>query len=274
MSNEEFAKYLDSFDGDSFSISFGDIEEIIGEKLPESAFQYDAWWSNSYSHPFMKVVLTHNWKSRKLDLENRNIEFYKNSGLSLLKFVRDDMQMQANYQPIVIKMLLESNRSEISIDANGTDEEYFEFLIKTMENTCEQGDWKFFRSRPNLIQIIKDDEIFRIAIFQSRSERKTPLDVYLGVSDSAIGFLNDVRPENRFLMIINHAVKNFVLLPYSIEQKYARFVSSSGSGTKQWDETGKGNHAFHITIDNDSSSMKTNDNADENILIVQNILEL
>ena len=31
----------------------------------------------------------------------------------LLKFVRDEMQMNANYQPIVIKMLLESNRSEI-----------------------------------------------------------------------------------------------------------------------------------------------------------------
>ena len=38
----------------------------------------------------------------------------------LLKFVRDDMQMQANYQPIVIKMLLESNRSEISSDSTST----------------------------------------------------------------------------------------------------------------------------------------------------------
>ena len=77
MSNEEFGKYLNSYDGDSFSISFGGIEEIIGEKLPESAFQYNAWWSNSDSHPFMKVVLTHNWKSRNLDLENRNIDNQK-----------------------------------------------------------------------------------------------------------------------------------------------------------------------------------------------------
>ena len=190
----------------------------------------------------------------------------------LLKFVRDEMQMQANYQPIVIKILLEDNSNKISFGENKTDEEYLEFLIKTMENTCEQNDWVFERKKSNLIQMTKNGEIVKIAIFQSGSERQSPLDVYLGVSDSAIEFLknyethDDVLPENQFLMIINHAVKNFVLLPYSIEQKYARFVSSSGTGAKKWDETGKRNHAFHITIDKDSASMKTNDNVDENIL--------
>ncbi len=108
MGYEQFTKYLDDIGEDSFSISFGEIEKIIGEKLPESAFQYQAWWSNSDSHPFMREVLSHNWKSRKLNLERKNIEFYKTSESSLLKFVRDEMQMNANYQPIVIKMLLEN----------------------------------------------------------------------------------------------------------------------------------------------------------------------
>ena len=262
----KFGDYLDERNDESFSIRFEEIEKIIGQKLSASAYQYTAWWGNHDSHPLMKVVLSKNWKSRNLNLGGKWIIFYKNSESPLLKFVRDEMKMNANYQPIVIKMLLESNSRKISFDQNKTDDEYLDFLIQTIENSTEQNNWKFTRIKPNLIQINKNDEIFRIAIFQSSSERQSPLDVYLGVSNSAIEFLNDVSPENRFLMIINHAVKNFVLLPYSIEQKYARFVSSSGSGTKQWDETGKGNHAFHITIDKDSSSMKTNDNADENIL--------
>ena len=62
MGYEEFANYLDNVSEDSFSITFEEIEEIIGEKLPDSALQYPAWWSNNDSHPFMRKVLLKNWK--------------------------------------------------------------------------------------------------------------------------------------------------------------------------------------------------------------------
>ena len=114
MGYEQFTKYLDDIGEDSFSISFGEIEKIIGEKLPESAFQYQAWWSNSDSHPFMREVLSHNWKSRKLNLERKNIEFYKTSEFEseFEKIKRVCMEefpkSVRNYREVTIKTLLES----------------------------------------------------------------------------------------------------------------------------------------------------------------------
>ena len=141
----KFGDYLDERNDESFSIRFEEIEKIIGQKLSASAYQYTAWWGNHDSHPLMKVVLSKNWKSRNLNLGGKWIIFYKNSESPLLKFVRDEMKMNANYQPIVIKMLLESNSRKISFDQNKTDDEYLDFLIQTIENSTEQNNWKFTR---------------------------------------------------------------------------------------------------------------------------------
>ena len=128
---EEFGKYLDDIGEDSISISFGEIEEIIGQKLPNSAYQYDEWWSNSDSHPLMKVVLSKNWKKRKTNLSLKEIKFYKSSELSLLKFLKEDkMVMFRNYQPIVIKMLLEAKNTSSKSEPAVTVKEIREEIAK------------------------------------------------------------------------------------------------------------------------------------------------
>lgn len=114
---EKFGKYLEEQNGKSFYIKFEEIEKIIGEKLPNSAYQYTAWWSNSDSHPLMKVVLSKNWKSKDLDLDLKSIYFYNSTESSLLQFLKYNMRMLTNYQPIVIKMLLESKNHSTSIQA-------------------------------------------------------------------------------------------------------------------------------------------------------------
>jgi len=108
MNYEKFGEYL-SNQKNSFSIKFEEIEEIIGEKLPDSAYDYQAWWSNSESHSLMKVVLSKNWKSRKLNLDLKEIEFYKSLESSLLKFLKGEPVMFQNYQAVVIKTLLEND---------------------------------------------------------------------------------------------------------------------------------------------------------------------
>ncbi|MDA1347193.1 MAG: AAA family ATPase [Crenarchaeota archaeon] len=50
--------------------------------------------------------------------ESKLIKEEKKNEQSLLKFVRDQMQMNANYQPIVIKMLLEKKDEEFSASIN------------------------------------------------------------------------------------------------------------------------------------------------------------
>ena len=114
---EKFGKYLEEQNGKPFYIKFEEIEKIIGEKLPDSAYHHIAWWSNHDSHPLMKVVLSKNWKSEDLDLDLKSIYFYNSTESSLLQFLKYNMRMLTNYQPIVIKMLLESKNHSTSIQA-------------------------------------------------------------------------------------------------------------------------------------------------------------
>jgi len=92
---EEFGNYLDK-QNDSFSIKFNDVEKIINEKLPTSAYDYQAWWSNSDTHPLMKIVLLKNWKSRNLNLDTQEIEFYKNNESEKFYFVEKDFESFTN----------------------------------------------------------------------------------------------------------------------------------------------------------------------------------
>ncbi len=112
---DKFGDYLDS-QNEPFTIKFEKIEEIIGEKLSSSAYDHQAHWSNSDSHPLMKLVLSKNWKGRNLNLDSHEIDFYKSFESVLLRFVKKDMppSMKANYQPIVIKTLLEKNKPFIA----------------------------------------------------------------------------------------------------------------------------------------------------------------
>ena len=87
---KEFGDYLDK-QNDSFSIKFDTVEEIIGEKLPESAYEYSAWWSNNDSHPLMNIVLSKNWKSKNLNLKTHEIVFYKTTESKKFYFVEKDL---------------------------------------------------------------------------------------------------------------------------------------------------------------------------------------
>ena len=50
-------KYLSKRKGKRIEMSFSEIEEIIGDKLPRSAYTYPAWWSNSRTkdHPHCRA---------------------------------------------------------------------------------------------------------------------------------------------------------------------------------------------------------------------------
>jgi hypothetical protein len=44
------ADHLRRQSGSRCTMSFTEIEDIVGEKLPKSARIYKPWWSNHYSH--------------------------------------------------------------------------------------------------------------------------------------------------------------------------------------------------------------------------------
>ncbi len=135
-----------------------------------------------------------------------------------------------------------------------SDDEYNNHILNLIKNISESEKYQITNIKNNLIQIQNVNKIIRIICYFSKSGKENPEDVYVGISKKAIEFLNDVPKEDRFLLIINNDVRNFVILPYSIEQKYARFV-----GGENWDKTGVSEHAFHISINKESSELPTNE---------------
>ena len=61
---DSLKKYLRNY---QISLSYPMIEKIIGEKLPESAYKYKAWWANG-GHIQAYSWLDAGWKVKRVDL--------------------------------------------------------------------------------------------------------------------------------------------------------------------------------------------------------------
>ena len=58
------------------SLTFADIERIVGTKLPPKAQHHRAWWSNNPNNNVMtKVWLAAGFRSEQVDLERRRLTF-------------------------------------------------------------------------------------------------------------------------------------------------------------------------------------------------------
>ena len=80
----KFCNWLKKQDSKEVNCSFEQIEKIGNGKLPDSAYKYAAWWSNSTTHTLMRYVLKMGWESKNLDLQNKTITFYEKIPPSLL----------------------------------------------------------------------------------------------------------------------------------------------------------------------------------------------
>lgn len=63
------------------TLSFTKIENIIGEKLPESAYKYKSWWSNIRNRSPSEYWLTAGWKVKEVNLEAKIVTFLKEEKL-------------------------------------------------------------------------------------------------------------------------------------------------------------------------------------------------
>jgi hypothetical protein len=73
------------------SMTFTEIERMIGAKLPPSSLQYRPWWANDSSHVQSKVWLDAGFRTEQVDLGNRNVVFRRvHQGSSGLRRSRTD----------------------------------------------------------------------------------------------------------------------------------------------------------------------------------------
>lgn len=69
-------RYLQSSSSDIVEITFEEIEQIIGFKLPNSA-NNRAYWANTESHSIALSWLSLGYKTTAVDMENKIITFEK-----------------------------------------------------------------------------------------------------------------------------------------------------------------------------------------------------
>ena len=72
--------YLSSSGMDYILMTFAEIEEVIGDKLPRSAFEYRPWWSNNPSnHVNAYSWLRAGYKTADVNMVERKLAFRKAS---------------------------------------------------------------------------------------------------------------------------------------------------------------------------------------------------
>lgn len=69
--------HLEKCDRDVIKMSFKEIESVLGERLPESAYKYPALWSNSESHSIAFGWLDAGYMTQNLSIPNQSVEFVK-----------------------------------------------------------------------------------------------------------------------------------------------------------------------------------------------------
>lgn len=72
---EAFGAFLRKQKAQHLPLTFGKIEEVIGDRLPASA-RYSAWWSNNPTNNVMtKVWLEAGFRSEQVDIAGRRVVF-------------------------------------------------------------------------------------------------------------------------------------------------------------------------------------------------------
>ena len=140
-----------------------------------------------------------------------------------------------------------------------TDEQYNEYVLSMINRVSHEKGFELKKQTDNQIILKNSQKEIRIYLNYSKSGKQTPHDCYVGISQSVIDFLNQTDDENRFVLILNNDVKNFVLIPHQFIIKNVKL-----SGGENWNSDGNGDHSFHIHVYDEKSQFRANDDYSEN----------
>ena len=75
---QPLANHLRTLKAPRWNASFADIEAVLGRPLPNSAYQYPAWWANqSGGHSQTAGWRDAGWKTADLDLARKRVTFVR-----------------------------------------------------------------------------------------------------------------------------------------------------------------------------------------------------
>lgn len=71
------ADYLHNTKEEDVKLTFAEIEQILKDKLPSSAYQHRAFWANTESHSIAISWMSVGYQTVEVDLANRYVVFEK-----------------------------------------------------------------------------------------------------------------------------------------------------------------------------------------------------
>lgn len=86
------SQHLSALTANSVSLTFSEIEQIIGDKLPRSAFEHQAWWANESegTHTWAHLWQAAGWLKESVDLARMIVTFRRaaNSEIDVLETLK------------------------------------------------------------------------------------------------------------------------------------------------------------------------------------------
>lgn len=80
---EPLSHFLASTFGAAQRMSFAEIERILGFKLPKSAYEHQAWWSNNPTgHSHARSWSDAGWRTEGVDLAGRKVTFQRTKAVA------------------------------------------------------------------------------------------------------------------------------------------------------------------------------------------------
>ena len=105
---QKLTEYLASIDDTEWEATFEQIERVLGFRLPESARQHQAWWSNQMRSQSLGWQLA-GWKTTALDLENERVTLVYVAG-------DDPDKRSANAKPLIIQAAKDGLAAAFGVD--------------------------------------------------------------------------------------------------------------------------------------------------------------
>lgn len=99
---KRYLKFRGSFT-DTVKLSLADIDGIIGENLPMSAYCNQSWWSNQSSNTHAKSWLEAGWRTHEINLEEGYIVFKKIEKEQRFHKKRSYSQQKKPFTPVPVR---------------------------------------------------------------------------------------------------------------------------------------------------------------------------
>jgi hypothetical protein len=101
--------FLSGCEADETTMSFEEIEAVIGADLPEAAHTHRAWWSNNPSNNVMtRCWLAAGYRTERVDMAARRLVFRRADGMAATRRVANRARIENDASAPLLERLWKS----------------------------------------------------------------------------------------------------------------------------------------------------------------------